>query len=141
MCKYCINPDNTKYAGAQDNDNGRRNTFSDASGCGDTAVHKTAECIAECHDTNPLHTSINNCWFRSKQREKLWTKYKEQSTQDCTENEGICKAGSIRFQHSFFITGTPVLTDKACTCSIMSCFLFILHVFLLNYFHYSLKIL
>ena len=43
--------------------------------------------------------------------------YKRQ-TQDCTENEGICKADSIRFQHSFFITGTPVLTDKACTCSI-----------------------
>ena len=74
MCKYCINPDNTKYAGAQDNDNGRRNTFSDASGCGDTAIHKTAKRIAECHNTNPLHTSINNCWFRSEQRKKLWAR-------------------------------------------------------------------
>ena len=120
MCKYCINPDNTEDAGTQDNDDGRRDAFSDTSGCGDAAVHKAAECIAEPHDTDSLHTGINHCRFRSKQRKKLRAKYKEQSAQDCAGDESICKTDSIRFQHSFFILGTPVLTDKTCTCSIKS---------------------
>ena len=38
--KYGIDPDDTEDAGAQDNDDGGRNTFSDATGCGDAAVHK-----------------------------------------------------------------------------------------------------
>ncbi len=33
-------------------------------------------------------------------------------------DEGICKADPISLQHTFFISGTPVLTDEACACSI-----------------------
>ena len=65
MGKYGIDPDDTEDARAQDNDDGGRNAFSDASGGGDAAVHKAAEGIAESHDTDPLHASINDYRFRS----------------------------------------------------------------------------
>lgn len=120
MGKYGIDPDDTEDAGTQDNDDGGRNTFSDATGCGDAAVHKAAECIAESHDTDSLHAGINNCRFRSEEGEELRAKYKEQSAQDRTGDEGIGKTDAIRFQHSLFISGAPVLADKACTCSIKS---------------------
>ena len=45
---------------------------------------------------------------------------KKQSTKDRTCDEGIGKADPISFQHTFFISGTPVLTDEACACSIES---------------------
>ncbi len=63
MCEHRIDPDNTEYAGTQDNNDGRRNAFSNATGSRDTAIHKTAEGVTESHDPDPLHTGINNSRF------------------------------------------------------------------------------
>ena len=67
MCKHRIEPDDTEYTGSQNDDDGRWDTFSDATGSGDTAIHKTAEGIAEAHDPDPLHAGIDDCCVSGKQ--------------------------------------------------------------------------
>ena len=120
MCEHRVDPDDTEYTGSQDDDNGGRDTFSDATGSCDTAIHKTAESITEAHDPDPLHTCIDNSRFCSKQRQELPAKDQKQPTQDRAGNKCICNTDAVGFQHSFFVSGTPVLTDEACTCSIES---------------------
>ena len=82
MCEHRVDPDDTEYTGSQDDDNGGRDTFSDATGSCDTAIHKTAESITEAHDPDPLHTCIDNSRFCSKQRQELPAKDQKQPTQD-----------------------------------------------------------
>ena len=82
MSKPRIGPDDTEYTGSQNDDDGRWDTFSDATGSGDTAIHKTAEGIAEAHDPDPLHAGIDDCRFCGKQWQKLRTENKKQSTKD-----------------------------------------------------------
>ena len=86
--------DDTEYTGSQNNDDGRWDTFSDATGSGDAAIHKTAEGIAEAHDPDPFHAGINDGRFCGKQWQKLRTENKKQSTKDRACDEGICKADS-----------------------------------------------
>ena len=50
----------------QNNDDGRWDTFSNATGSGDAAIHKTAEGIAEAHDPDPFHAGINDGRFCGK---------------------------------------------------------------------------
>ena len=97
MCKHRIEPDDTEYTGSQNDDEGRWDTFSDATGSGDTAIHKTAEGIAEAHDPDPLHAGIDDCRVSGKQWKKLMTKNKQQHTQKDTGKERVKKADKIAF--------------------------------------------
>ena len=102
ICKNCINPDHTEYTGSQDDDNGGRDTFSDATGSSDAAIHKTAEGIAEAHDPDSLHTCIDNSRFCSKQRQELPAKDQKQPTQDRAGNKKrMLKTYGISLTYAF----------------------------------------
>ena len=61
MCEHRVDPDDTEYTGSQDDDNGGRDTFSDATGSSDAAIHKTAEGIAASITAGSVANSDRNC--------------------------------------------------------------------------------
>ena len=110
----CIHPDDTENAGAEDHEDGRHDGLTEAAAGGDGTVHEGGDAVREAHDTDPVHTGIDDRRFRREQCEKLASEQQQAATEQESDGEGIGHADEEALLHTIDLAGAVVLAHEAC---------------------------
>ena len=109
-----IYPDHTEHTGAEHDEDGRHDRLTEATAGGDGAVHEGRNAVGESHDTDSVHTGIDDIRICRKQCEELASEQQQAATEHEADGEGIRQADVEALLHAIDLAGTVVLAHEAC---------------------------
>ena len=109
-----IHPDHTEHTGAEHDEDGRHDRLAEATAGGDGAVHKGRNAVRESHNTNPVHTGIDDRRLRREQCEELPSEQQETPSEHEANGEGIGHTDQEALLHAIDLAGTVVLAHETC---------------------------
>ena len=114
VCKDRIHPDHTEHTGAEHHEDGRHDRLTEAAAGSDGAVHEGRNTVGESHDTDPVHTGVDDGRFRRKQCEELASEQQQAATEREANGEGIGHTDQEALLHAIDLAGAVVLAHEAC---------------------------